>query len=96
VPIIAIAVYSVLVGIGEVINFPLIPSLAMRRADENNQGKYMGTVSMMFALAFLFAPILGLPIIEQIGFVKYWYMAASLSLISAVSLYFLKPYFKEA
>ena len=95
-PLIAIALYSLLVALGEVINFPLIPSLTMRRANEQNQGKYMGVVSMMFALSFLFAPISGLPVIEYVGFTAYWYLAASFSIASAICLWFLKPYFEPA
>lgn len=93
-PLIAIIIYSFLVALGETINFPLIPSLAVRRASEQNQGKYMGVVSMMFAMAFLLAPISGLPVIEIIDYHLYWYIAGTLSVISGISLYFLRPYFK--
>ena len=95
-PIIAILMYTLLVALGEVINFPLIPSLAMRRANEDNQGKYMGMVSMMFAMAFLFAPITGLPIVELIGFHLYWFLAAGCSIVSGMCLWLLKPHFAGA
>ena len=95
-PLVAILIYSVLVALGEVINFPLIPSLAMRRADEQNQGKYMGVVSMMFAMAFAVAPLSGLPIIEKIGYHTYWYAAAAFSVISGVSLWLLKSKFERS
>lgn len=95
-PLVAIILYSFLVAFGEVINFPLIPSLAMRRANERNQGKYMGVVSMMFATAFLLAPISGLPVIEIIGYNTYWFLAASLSFISGICLWFLKKYFDKS
>jgi len=94
-PIVAIFFYSILLAVGEVINFPLIPSLAIRRADEQNHGKYMGIVSMMFAFSFLLAPILGLPIIERIGFHAYFYCAAGFSIFSGICLWFLKPHFQE-
>ncbi len=94
-PIVAIILYSLLVAFGEVINFPLIPSLAMRRANERNQGKYMGVVSMMFATAFLLAPISGLPVIEFVGYQTYWFIAASLSVISGICLWLLKPQFDK-
>ena len=94
-PLIAIILYSLLVAFGEVVNFPLIPSLVMRRADEQNQGKYMGLVSMMFAFAFLLAPISGLPVIEFIGYESYWYLTAGLAGLSGISLWFLRPHFKE-
>lgn len=86
----AIILYSVFVAVGEVINFPMIPSIAMRRSSESNQGKYMGTVSTMFAMAFLLAPATGLPVIERIGFEAYWYFAAGLSLISCTGLLILR------
>jgi len=95
-PLVAIILYSLLVAFGEVINFPLIPSLAMRRADEQNQGKYMGVVSMMFAMAFLLAPVSGLPIVEKIGYHNYWFIAAALSILSGICLWFLKPYFTKS
>lgn len=94
-PLLAIIFYSLLVALGEVINFPLIPTLVMRRSDEASQGRYMGMVSMMFAFAFLSAPMLGLPIIDKIGFHTYFYLAAGLSLLSAICLWFLKPHFAE-
>jgi len=94
-PLVAIALYSILVALGEVINFPLIPSLAMRRAHPQNQGKFMGLVSMMFAMSFLFAPISGLPVIELTGFINYWYIAAFFSALSALGLWLLQPYFNQ-
>jgi predicted MFS family arabinose efflux permease len=93
---IAIILYSLLIAFGEVINFPLIPTLVMRRAGPENQGKYMGLVSMMFAMAFLVAPLMGLPIIEHIGYNNYFYFAASLSVFSGICLHFIKSRFTEA
>lgn len=94
-PLMAIVMYSLLVALGEVINFPLIPSLAMRRADEQNHGKYMGVVSMMFAMSFLLAPIAGLPIIEKIGYISYWTAAGVCCMIAGVFLWLLRSSFKE-
>lgn len=88
--IVGILFYSVLLAFGEIINFPLIPGLAMKRSNENNQGKVMGLVSMMFASAYTLAPISGLPIIEKIGYEKYWLLAAGMSVISAFCLFLLK------
>ncbi len=84
---------AISVTVGEVINFPLIPSLAMRRADSDNQGKYMGVVSMMFAMAFMLAPISGLPVIEYVGYETYWMIAANLSVISGIALWLMRRYF---
>jgi len=94
-PYVAILLYSILVAVGEVINFPLIPSLAMKRADEQNQGKFMGVVSMMFAMAFALAPISGLPVVEKIGYHNYWYAAAAFSIISGISIWLLKRKFEK-
>jgi len=92
---VAIAFYSVLVAFGEVINFPLIPTIAMRRSNPENQGKYMGTVSTMFAMAFVLAPLLGLPIVEHTGYHNYFIMAASLSIFSGICLQFIRRKFVE-
>lgn len=95
IPLLAIILYSLLVAFGEIINFPLIPSLAVSRAGEKNQGKYMGVVSMMFAMAFLFAPISGLPVVEVIDYKYYWILAGALSLISGIGLKLLKPHYSK-
>jgi len=95
-PLLAIIFYSLLVAIGEVINFPLIPTLAMRRATPNNEGKYMGTVTMMFAMALTFAPMVGLPIVERVGYDNYWYLAASFSAISGLGIWLLRSKFIPA
>ena len=92
---VAIALYSLLVAFGEVINFPLIPTIAMRRSNPENQGKYMGTVSTMFAMAFVLAPLLGLPIVEHTGYHNYFIMAASLSIFSGICLQFIRRKFVE-
>lgn len=94
-PLVAILFYSLLMAVGEVFNFPLIPSLAMRRADASNQGKYMGTISTMFALAFLFAPISGLPVIEYTGYTNYWFIAAGCSILSSIGLWVMKGKFNS-
>ncbi len=94
-PLVAICSYSLLIAIGEIINFPLIPSLAMRRANDKNQGKYMGVVSMMFAMAFTLAPISGLPVVEVIGFDAYWFVVAGLSTLSGCCLWLLKPSYDQ-
>jgi len=94
-PLMAIILYSLLVALGEVINFPFIPTLAMTRAKPENQGKFMGVVSMMFAMAFALAPISGLPIIDHTGYINYWWIAAGLSVLSGVCLWFLKDQFGE-
>jgi len=95
-PLTAILLYSLLVALGEVINFPLIPTMAMKRAGKDNQGKYMGLVSMMFAMAFLFAPITGLPVIEKIGYESYFYLAAGLSTLSGICLWLLRRQFEDS
>lgn len=86
IPLLTIIIYSILVAVGEVINFPLIPSIVMRRAGKHNQGQYMGMVSTMFAMAFLLAPISGLPVIERIGYDLYWYIPAGLSITAFIAL----------
>jgi len=85
-PLIAIAIFSILIAFGEIINFPLIPTLAMKQADEKSQGKTMGLVSMMFAFAFTFAPIMGLPVVELVGFENYFLLACLLSVVSGICL----------
>ncbi len=94
-PIVAITLFSLLIAIGEVINFPLIPTLAMKRADTDNQGKYMGVVSMMFAMAFLISPVAGLPVIDLVGYDVYYFIAAGLSVLSGFCLWLLRRRFDD-
>ena len=93
-PIVAIILFSLLIALGEVINFPLIPTLAMKRADKNNQGQYMGLVSTMFAMAFLLAPVAGLPVIDIVGYDVYYYLAASLSILSGICLWLMRRHLR--
>ena len=95
-PLHAIISYSLLIALGEVINFPLIPTLAMRRSNSDNQGKYMGVVSMMFAMAFLLAPASGLPIIEKVGYDSYYLGLACLSMLSGLGLWILRKWLMTA
>jgi len=59
-------------AIGEIINFPFINTISVLRSNENNKGKYMGAVTLLFSLAFTFAPITGLPLLEFISFNQLW------------------------
>ncbi len=95
IPLVAIIWYSLLVAFGEIINFPLIPSLAMIRSTPENQGKFMGAVSMMFAASFAFAPLSGLPVVDLIGYTNYWYLVGFFSVASGLGLHFLRPLFMK-
>ncbi len=92
-PLMAIIAYSLLIAIGEIINFPLLPTLCLSRSTPQNQGKYMGALSMMFSVAFILAPITGLPVVERIGYHTYWYIAGVLPIISGVCLWYMRVYF---
>jgi predicted MFS family arabinose efflux permease len=94
-PLMAIITYSLLIAIGEIINFPLLPTLCLSRSTPQNQGKYMGALSMMFSVAFILAPILGLPVVERIGYHTYWYIAGVLPIISGICLWYMRSYFKK-
>lgn len=91
----AIVLFSIFIAVGEVINFPLIPTLVMRRANDDNQGQYMGLVTMMFALAFSISPVSGLPIIEYTGYQVYWFIAAAFSMLSAICLWWIRHHLED-
>lgn len=86
----SIGLYSILVAIGEIINFPFIGSIAMKRSPKNATGSYMGVVTMMFSLTFAITPILGLNLAEQYGYKITWLVMVGLCAVSMLCFYFLK------
>lgn len=89
--VIAISLYSILIVIGEIINFPFITSIAHRRAGADAKGGYMGVMSLMFSMAFLLAPF-GLNIVDHFGYHNTWYVMVFFCIISMTGLLFLKKY----
>lgn len=96
-PLMAIGSFLFFSSFGEIINFPYISTIAIKRADELSRGNYMGATTVLFSLAFLIAPLVGLPIIDIVGYQSYWLMAFAAAVIGAVGCKWsqnkIEPYF---
>lgn len=80
-------------AIGEIINFPFVNTIAVLRSDDSNKGKYMGAVTLLFSLAFVFAPITGLPLLEYISYNQLWMGCMVVIFIACGVLWVLKDRF---
>lgn len=83
-------VFILLFTLGEIIGFPFTNSLAIDRAKLGKQGQYMGLYSVVFSMAYIIGPNLGMQIIEQLGFVFNWGVMATLAFIAVITSYGLK------
>ena len=95
-PWVIIGAYVVLVSYGEIISFPFITSLSLRRTTKDNVGQYMGAVSMLFSLAIILSPIMGTNLIEHYGYNAAWIVSAILCLIACTGYYLLDHKFKAS
>ncbi len=77
-----IAIYNILISLGEIINFPFGNSLALSRAPSHMKGKYMGFWAMMFSTTFIIAPVLGTRLVENFGFTVTWFVIAACNFLS--------------
>jgi len=86
-----VVVFSMtLVSIGEIVNFPLASSLALGRSNALNRGQYMGLYSMLFSVASIIGPPLGLQIVEHYGWGTLWSFLGILATISTIGLLYLR------
>lgn len=83
----AIISYSLLIAFGEIINFPFINTISIRRSDEDSLGDYMGAVAMLFSLSLILSPLCGLPIIEFVdNYTIYWIIIGSAFMVGAIGI----------
>lgn len=91
---VALAVYMLLVSVGEIINFPFISTMALNRATDSNSGKMMALSSVMFSLSLIAAPIIGTGILDRFGYNILWWSMAALCFVACIGLWYLRPYFE--
>ena len=91
----SIFIFNFIISIGEIINFPFISTLSILRASKDNKGSYIGYMSTMFSMAFVLSPLAFMPYIEELGYQNIWIICCVVSLLSAISLHFLKPSFEK-
>ena len=83
-PFVAVMLFTLFVSLGEILNFPFFRTVGLKRANSKNKGEYMGLSSMGVSLAFILAPLAGLPVIEVIGYDLYWLAAMCMSLFAII------------
>lgn len=93
-PWLMVGIYVVLISYGEIISFPFITSLSLRRTTKRNVGQYMGAVSMLFSFAIILAPIIGTNLITHYGYNAAWFVSAILCGIACLGYYLLDDSFK--
>lgn len=88
-----IVCYSILIGYGEIINFPFISTTALRRATNANSGRMMALTSVTFSLALIIAPIVGTRILDTYGYDILWYTMSAFCFVSGIGLIMIRSYF---
>lgn len=92
---VVIGLYLLFISYGEIVNFPFITSLTLRRTDKNNVGQYMGIMSMLFSLAIIVSPVVGTNLVDHFGYNVTWMVSAGLSLVACVGWYALDQEFRK-
>jgi MFS family permease len=82
-PLVLIILHLFFITFGEIINFPYISSIAIKRAGPKKKGSYLGTVSTMFSVSFILSPFIGIPLLEYFGQQWYWTIMAIIVFISS-------------
>lgn len=91
--LIAMLIYSLLVAFGEIISFPFIATVSVRRTNDANIGQYMGAVSMMFSTAIVIAPISGTKLIEIYGYSTAFFVFGVSALIAGFGYLYVRKLF---
>ncbi len=90
-----IVICAILISYGEIVNFPFITSLTLRRTNDFNMGKYMGVISMLFSVALIISPIMGTYLVEHWGFDTLWLACFLLCAIACLGWFWLDKHFKK-
>lgn len=93
-PLVVILIHLLLITFGEMVNFPYISTIAIKRAGPAAKGSYLGAVSMMFSVAFILSPLLGIPMLESLGKEIYWTSVFIVMLISTAGFFISKKWMK--
>jgi MFS family permease len=86
-----VAVIAILlITFGEIVNFPFAATFALKRANPENRGVYMGTFGFSWTIGNVIAPILGMKLAEVFGFPTMWTVMACLCVMSMLGMWWLK------
>ncbi|HMQ06413.1 MAG TPA: MFS transporter [Saprospiraceae bacterium] len=82
--------FSLLIGFGEIFNFPFANSIALNRGEKGSMGQYMGLYTMMFSVSFILAPLFGTQILDRFGFDTLWLTIGSLNVLSVIGFFWIR------
>ena len=76
----------VILTFGEIFAFPLTAAYAAEMSNESNRGQYMGFITVMFSIAMIIGPVLGLSLYEIDPNLP-WYAALGVGVITSACLW---------
>lgn len=85
-PLTAIVFFLIFNCFGEIISFPFISTISIRRADEASLGNYMGATTVLFSLAIIISPLIGLPVMDVLGYDNYWIFSFVIVVIGVIGI----------
>ncbi|TNE54904.1 MAG: MFS transporter [Bacteroidetes bacterium] len=69
-------------SIGEILNFPFLNSLSLKRAERGNMGDYMALFSIAFSLSHIVGHKLGMELVKAFGYTATWYVMGGITLLA--------------
>jgi len=95
-PLAAIVGFLILSCFGEIVSFPFISTISIKRAGEDSLGAYMGATTVLFSLAVIISPLIGLPIVDVIGYSDYWIFSFVIVLLGVIGIKWTQGKFEAA
>lgn len=71
----------ILMTLGEMLSLPFLASMALNFTNDNNRGQYMALFAMMYSVAHIAAPNIGLQVADHFGFSTLWYLVMGFCLL---------------
>lgn len=93
--LVGILAYVCFISIGEIINFPFVTTVAMRRASPKAVGKYMAAIGITFSVSLIISPRIGTYLLDLFGYPTLWVTMAALAAIAVVGTQYVRRYFVD-
>ncbi len=85
----------VAISFGEIINFPFLNTVALKRAPADRRGEYMGLYGMSFSLALIVAPTMGGYIVDWFSYNTLWFFLGGINLVAMAGFWYLRKLYRE-
>ena len=86
-PLLIVILSIILITFGEMLNFPFLNAKVLDATPEGAEGAYMGMYTMVWPLAMIIAPYLGLKLVDDFGFNAAWFACGLLSAAASYGFY---------